>query len=135
MTQTPVNCSIITLGEARYPYQAPIDAYGNGGFRFADMSHRGSILCLPSGIHAWDVASVDDLTPQSFERVLAGDKPIGFLLLGTGVRQVFPSRDLKEAFAAAGIGLEPMDTGAAARTYNVLLAEKRAVGAALIAVE
>lgn len=120
--------------EARYPYQAPIDAYGNGGFRFADMSHRGSILCLPSGIHAWDVASAEVLTPDSFQRVLNG-QPIGFLLLGTGARQVFPSRAVKEAFAAAGIGLEPMDTGAAARTYNVLLGEKRAVGAALIAVD
>ena len=120
--------------EARYPYQAPIDAYGNGGFRFADMSHRGSILCLPSGIHAWEIGSPDDLTPDSLRRVLDGE-PINFLLLGTGARQVFPGRPLRDAFAAAGIGLEPMDTGAAARTYNVLLAEKRAVGAALIAVD
>jgi uncharacterized protein len=123
----------MTPGEARYPYQAPIDAYGNGGFRFADMSHRGSILCLPSGIHAWEAKSGDALTPESFQRVL--DQPIKFLLLGTGARQVFPSKAVKEAFAAAGIGLEPMDTGAAARTYNVLLAEKRPVGAALIAVD
>lgn len=46
---------MITL-EASYPYQVPIDAYGNGGFRFADMSHKGSLLCLPSesrlGMHA-----------------------------------------------------------------------------------
>ena len=45
----------MTAGSARYPGRAPIDAYGNGGFRFADMSHRGSILCLPSGIYAWPV--------------------------------------------------------------------------------
>lgn len=124
----------MTAGAARYPYQAPIDAYGNGGFRFADMSHRGSILCLPSGIHAWEVSSADDLTPDSLRRVLDGE-PIEFLLLGTGVRQAFPRASLRDAFTAAGIGLEPMDTGAAARTYNVLLAEKRAVGAALIAVD
>ena len=43
---------------ARFPGRAPIEAYGNGGFRFADMSHRGSILALPSGIEAWPVASV-----------------------------------------------------------------------------
>ncbi|MDX2205590.1 MAG: MTH938/NDUFAF3 family protein [Hyphomicrobiaceae bacterium] len=124
----------MSSAQARYPYQAPIDAYGNGGFRFADMSHRGSILCLPSGIHAWPVAAPEEVTPRSLARVLDG-APIGFLLLGTGPRQVFPSRALKDAFAAAGIGLEPMDTGAAARTYNVLLAERRSVGAALIAVD
>ncbi len=43
-------------GAAHFPGRAPIDAYGNGGFRFADMSHRGSILCLPSGIYGWEPA-------------------------------------------------------------------------------
>uniref|UniRef100_UPI0019535063 hypothetical protein n=1 Tax=Stenotrophomonas maltophilia TaxID=40324 RepID=UPI0019535063 len=43
----------IEIRDAHFPGRAPIDAYGNGGFRFADMSHRGSILCLPSGIHGW----------------------------------------------------------------------------------
>ena len=38
---------------AHFPRPAQIDAYGNGGFRFAGMSHQGSILCLPSGIHGW----------------------------------------------------------------------------------
>ena len=47
---------------------------------------------------------------------------------------MFPSGEIRKAFIAAGIGLEPMSTGAAARTYNVLLGEGRAVGAALIAV-
>jgi uncharacterized protein len=120
---------------ARYPYQAPIDAYGNGGFRFAEMSHRGSILCLPSGIYAWDVRSPADLDAKSFAAVLAEARDIGFLLLGTGRTQVFPSHHIRNVFAAAGVGLEPMDTGAACRTYNVLLAEHRPVAAALIAVD
>src|SRR5499433_3517552 len=47
------------------PNPAPIDAYGNGGFRFAGMSHRGSLLCLPSGIYAWDVKAADDVTAES----------------------------------------------------------------------
>lgn len=122
-------------GSARYPYQASIDAYGNGGFRFADMSHKGSILCLPSGIYAWDVTSADDLDLRSFDRVMADKDRILFLLLGTGRSQVFPSRELRNSFEAAGLGLEPMDTGAACRTYNVLLAERRPVAAALIAVD
>jgi len=122
-------------GPARYPYQAPIDAYGNGGFRFAEMSHRGSILCLPSGIYAWDVTSPEALDFSSFDQVLAEKDRIRFLLLGTGRAQVFPSPEIRSRFAAAGLGLEPMDTGAACRTYNVLLAEHRQLAAALIAVD
>ncbi len=124
----------MSVAEARYPYQAPIDAYGNGGFRFADMSHRGSILCLPTGVHAWEAADPERLAPEHFQRVLDLKSKIGFLLLGTGVQQVWPDKAVRQAFAEAGIGLETMDTGAAARTYNVLLAERRPVAAALIAV-
>lgn len=124
----------MSASAARYPYQAPIDAYGNGGFRFADMSHRGSILCLPTGIHAWDVTDPAALAAADFAGVIALASEIKFLLLGTGAQQVWPCADVKHAFADAGIALEPMDTGAAARTYNVLLAEKRPVAAALIAV-
>lgn len=120
---------------ARYPYEAPVAAYGNGGFRFADMSHKGSILCLPSGIHAWEATSAQELRLEHFTRVLADLKPQSVLLLGTGKTQVFPDAEITRAFAQAQIGLEPMSTGAAARTYNILLAEKRAVAAALIAVE
>ena len=124
---------------ARFPGRAPIDAYGNGGFRFADMSHKGSILCLPSAILAWPEAdalgSAGELTPAHFASVFAERDRIGFLLLGTGRRQVFPSRELRQAFRDAGLGLDAMDTGAAARTYNVLLAEGRPLAAALLAVE
>ncbi len=58
---------------------------------------------------------------------------VAFLLLGTGAAQIFPDPPLREAFAKAGIGLEAMDTGAACRTYNVLLSEERVFAAALIA--
>lgn len=119
---------------ARYPGRAPIDAYGNGGFRFADMSHRGSILCLPSGIYAWSATDGANLTLDDLAQVLAELAPPGFLLLGTGRNQVFPPLALRRAFLDAKIGLEPMDTGAACRTYNVLLAEARPVAAALVAV-
>ena len=117
---------------AFYPGRAPIDAYGNGGFRFADMSHKGSLLCLPSGIHAWDAK--DPFTAEALAPVLAEARAIAFLLLGTGAAQVFPSPALRATFATAGVGLEPMSTGAACRTYNVMLAEGRAVAAALVAV-
>ncbi len=120
---------------AAFPGQAPIDAYGNGGFRFADMSHRGSIVCLPDGVHAWDVAAPDELDLTTLGRLLEALEPPSFVLLGTGATQVFPTLDVRRAFMDAKIGLDPMDTGAACRTYNVLLAEGRPVVAALIAVD
>ncbi len=125
----------MTSDDRHFPGRAPIDAYGGGGFRFAEMSHRGSLLLLPSGIYAWDEAAVEGLVPDAFARVFAEAPAIDFLLLGTGTAQQFPQADIREAFERADIGLECMDTGAACRTYNVLLAEERAVAAALIAVE
>lgn len=117
------------------PGRAPIDAYGNGGFRFADMSHRGSLLIVPSGIYAWDVADFADLTPERCAPFLAELKRPAFVLLGTGPEHRMPPEPVRKQFADAGIGLEPMSTGAAARTYNVLLAEGRDFGAGLIAVD
>lgn len=117
-----------------YPSSAPIEAYGDGGFRFAGMSHRGSLLVLPSGIYAWDVTAAGALTMASFERLIVDRAQIEFVLLGTGLTQVFPSLTLRLGFEALDIGLEAMSTGAAARTFNVLLAEGRKVAAALIAV-
>jgi uncharacterized protein len=117
------------------PGRFQIDAYGNGGFRFADMSHRGSILALPSGIRAWDVTAPVQFSAAAFDPVFAEGETIEILLVGTG-RDVagFPT-DLRQRFRDARIGLDVMQTGAAARTYNVLVAENRKVGAALIAVD
>lgn len=119
---------------ARYPRPAPITAYGGGGFRFADMSHKGSLLCLPSGIYAWPVTRAEEISLDTLAPVLAEADGIEVLLLGTGPSQVFSEPQVLEGSTALGIVLEPMSTGAAARTYNVLLAEGRAVAAALIAV-
>jgi uncharacterized protein len=112
-----------------------IDAYGNGGFRFADMSHRGSILALPSGVRAWPVRSAQGLSEDDFALVLAENEAVELLLLGTGLDIVPVGEALRRRFREARIGLDVMQTGAAARTYNVLAAENRRVAAALIAVE
>lgn len=125
----------IVLRRAHFPGRAPVDAYGNGGFRFADMSHRGSILCLPSGVHGWEPADPGALTPDDFEKLFGEADAIEILLVGTG-RELRPlSRQLKETLRERGISSDPMATGAAVRTFNVLLADDRAVAAALIAVE
>lgn len=119
---------------ARYPERAPIDAYGNGGFRFANMGHGGSILIIASGIYAWDPTDAIALTAADFASAFKETDELEFLLLGTGQKQIFPSQQLRSAFEDAGMGLEVMDTGAACRTYNVLLAEGRNFAAGLIAV-
>jgi uncharacterized protein len=116
------------------PQAAAIDAYGNGGFRFADMSHRGSILCLPDGIWAWPVGAPQDITAESLERVFAA-KGVELFMLGTGKQPWLMPEALRWRFRDARIGLEVTPTGPAVRTYNILFAEGRRVGAALIAVD
>jgi uncharacterized protein len=120
--------------EGFVPGRHLLDAYGSGGFRFADMSHRGSILALPSGIKAWAPASAAELAPEDFEPVLAESQTIELLLVGTGADPAFLNEALRAPLREAGIRVDAMQTGAAARTYNILLAENRRVAAALIAV-
>jgi uncharacterized protein len=122
------------IRDAHFPSRAPIEAYGNGGFRFADMSHRGSILCLPSGIHGWQPAESQRLTLADADRILAEADGIEILIVGTGADLKPLPAEIRAAFREKGISADPMSTGAAVRTYNVLLAEDRAVAAALVAV-
>lgn len=124
----------LKMNEAHFPGRAPIDMYGKGGFRFADMSHRGSLICLPSGIYGWDVEQDTELSADFFSKVWEEASDLEIFLVGTGLDiKMLPSA-LKDAFKSHSISSDPMSTGAAVRTYNVLLAEQRAVGAAFIAV-
>jgi uncharacterized protein len=117
------------------PSPAQIDAYGNSGFRFAGMSHRGSLLCLPDGIWAWPVKDVSELTSSTLEAVFARGQALDVFLIGAG-RDPWPLPErLRARFRELLISVDTMATGAAVRTYNILLAENRRVGAGLIAVE
>jgi len=116
------------------PRSAPIDAYGKGGFAFADMSHRGSLLCLPDGIWAWPVTKVADIDEYSLSRVFAAANMIDTLIVGTGTEVWVAPNRLREAFRAVHVGLDAMQTGPAIRTYNIMIGERRRVAAALIAV-
>ncbi len=125
----------IEVRQAHFPGRAPIDAYGNGGFRFAEMSHKGSLLCLPSGIYGWDVKTPDDLKTSNFEKLFEEADDIEILLVGSGADLVPIKPTLRDKLRKAQISADPMATGAAVRTYNVLVAEGRAVAAAFLAVE
>jgi uncharacterized protein len=121
--------------EGFVPGRFRLEAYGNGGFRFADMSHCGSILALPSGIKAWRVSGPETLSTSHFWDVIAEAASIELLLVGTGNDLVPLGEALRRKLRETGMSVEVMPTGAAARTYNVLLAENRHVAAALIAVD
>jgi uncharacterized protein len=116
------------------PRSAPIEAYGQGGFVFAEMSHRGSLLCLPDSIWAWSVMKPAEIDRASLARVFAAASSIDTLIIGSGTDVWLPSAALREALRAVGVVLDAMQTGPAVRTYNVMMGERRRVAAALIAV-
>jgi uncharacterized protein len=116
------------------PRSAPIEAYGNGGFAFAEMSHRGSLLCLPNGIWAWPVERPEQIDSASLERVFAAAGGIDTLIVGTGTGVWLAPPELREALRKVRVVLDTMQTGPAIRTYNIMMGERRRVAAALIAV-
>lgn len=119
------------------PGRHPIDAYGAGGFRFAEMSHVGSVLATPRGVRALPAASAAELDVAALAPLFAelADHPrsIEILVIGTGEKMAPLSAAVKERIKQAGLRCETMATGPAARVYNVLLGEDRRVAAALIA--
>jgi uncharacterized protein len=123
-----------TPDEPHLPRSAPIEAYGNGGFRFDTMSHRGSLLCLPDGIWAWPVMRPEQIDRTALARVFARANSIDTLLIGTGSEVWLAPSDLRDALRRHHVGVDTMLTGPAIRTYNIMLGERRRVAAALIAV-
>ena len=111
-----------------------IDSYGNGGFRFAGMSHRGSVIALPTGIQTWGVERPTQIDVASLTPVLAELGNIDLLIIGTGEKNLGTAAPFAEALRSVGFNVDVMDTATAARTYNVLVGEGRRVGAALLAV-
>jgi uncharacterized protein len=116
------------------PRLAPIDAYGNGGFRFADMSHRGSLLCLPAGMWAWPVQRPQEISAATLAPFLEHASGLDFVILGTGRDPWLIPEPLRAPFRAAHLSLDAMTTAAAVSTYNVMVGEGRRIAAGLIAV-
>jgi uncharacterized protein len=116
------------------PRSAPIEAYGNGGFAFAEMSHRGSLLCLPDAIWAWPVTRPYEINEVTLRRVIANAAKIETLIVGTGTEVWIPPSWLREQLRKVSVVIDAMQTGPAIRTWNVMIGEGRRVAAALIAV-
>jgi uncharacterized protein len=113
-----------------------VESYGEGRFRIAGTLHQGSVLVFPARTLAWEVVEIAMLSAESLQSVAAAGEAgeIDLLLVGCGPRMAMIPGALRRALRASGVVIEAMDTGAAARTYNVLAAEGRKVAAALIAV-
>jgi uncharacterized protein len=125
---------VVDAAERHFPRLAPIEAYGKGGFTFAGMSHRGSLLCLPSGIWAWPATKPSEITESTLALVFAEANDIGLFLLGVGQDAWDMPTSLRRRFQELKLTLEVTRTGIAVSTFNLLLEERRRVAAGLLAV-
>lgn len=120
----------IQMKPVYFAARMPIDAYGDGGFRFGDFSHKGAIMCFPTAIYAIKLAACMP-TSAELQQFFLHNCNTQLLLLGTGIDIEYVPDEIREALKARNCTLEIMNTGAAVRTYNVLLAEERDVAAIL----
>lgn len=107
-----------------------IDAYGPGRFRISGQVYQEPVLVFPDEVRIWAVSVVDQIDSQSLESAV--EKQTEVLLVGTGPKMHMLPASLRKALRSRGVGIEVMDTGAACRTYNILMAEGRRVAAALL---
>ncbi len=113
--------------------QQLINSYGEGGYRVSGVRYEGSVLVFPDKTEPWSIASMEDFTLDSLEAIAKADPAVEILLIGCGASMTFIEDNIRAALREKGITIDAMDSGAAARTYNVLLLEGRRVAAALIA--
>lgn len=114
--------------------QQLINSYGDGGFRVSGVRYEGSILIQPEKTTPWPLRDIATLDLASLSLLLESAGGIDILLIGCGSSIVYIDDEIRAAFRARGVVIDAMDTGAAVRTYNVLLLERRRVAAALVAV-
>ncbi|MSO77273.1 MAG: hypothetical protein EXQ87_10255 [Alphaproteobacteria bacterium] len=112
-----------------------IESYGGGRFRVSGVLYAGSIMVFAERTLAWPVADMAAVAEATLAPLTAPGNSVDLLLLGCGARPAPIPPELRQTLRRAGIVVETMGTGAACRTYNVLLAEGRHVAAALIAID
>ena len=113
-----------------------IQSYGDNGFRVSGARYEGSVWILPEQTIAWPVNAIAEVSPDSLTELLnLASQHVRILLIGTGKSMLPLPASWRIMAREADVALEAMDTGAACRTYNVLLTEERSVAAALIAVD
>ena len=110
-----------------------IQSYGPGRFRIAGLDYAGSVLVFANFTLPWAVTACDEITLESLAPVIADGAGTEILLVGTGAAMTMLDPVLRDALRVDGVIADAMDTGAACRTFNVLLSEGRPVAAALVA--
>ncbi len=112
-----------------------IQSYAGGRFRISGELYANAVIVLPDTTMLWTVgADMEGLQLEDFEPLMAMKSELDVVLLGCGARMAFLDPDLKNSLQNQGVNVDVMDTGAACRTYNVLMAEGRRVAAALLPV-
>jgi len=107
-----------------------IRGYAAGEVRIGERVLRGNCIVAADALVAdWGAVAVGELSLEDLTPIFELEPEL--VLLGTGARQWFPPLSIRSAFTVRGVALEPMDLGAACRTYNVLVQEERRVVAAL----
>ena len=111
-----------------------IQAYTPEGFKVSSQNYNGAVIITPEATLSWEgVSTFSDLTIDAFQSVLLSKDDIDVVLLGTGAKMAFLPKDLQQALQTQGVTVDCMDTGAACRTFNVLVAEGRRVVAMMLA--
>ncbi len=110
-----------------------IEAYGGNGFQVSGDSYPHSIQVFADDVLPWDIVTIHDLTEDHFKAVITAEPKIELILLGCGEKMSPIPSAIRQFLKLHAITIDAMDTGAACRTYNVLLSEGRRVAAALIA--
>ena len=113
------------ITEIDFDDSQPIDAYGPGYFRIGGKRIDGATLVSPTGVTAW--GGMEDV-----DSLLALKGIVDVIFVGTGAEVAHIPPTMREHLDAAGIGVEPMASPAACRTYNILLSEGRRIAAALV---
>lgn len=109
-----------------------IQGYAADGFKVSGVSYSGAVLVKPSKVLQWSAETLDSLTLENFQLIIEMKDDLDVILLGTGKSFQLLPPTLKQSLAELSISVDVMDTGAACRTYNVLMAEGRRVIAALL---
>lgn len=112
-----------------------IQSYGNHGFKINQTPLKGNLLVSPAKVFAWNIEHIDQIDLTNLAPLLQEKPGVEILLIGCGKRAFLLPAELRQALKTYGISVDAMDTGAACRTYNVLLSEGRNVAAAVLAVE
>jgi uncharacterized protein len=123
----------VQLSDGRHSERLYIESYRPQGFRVSGVMHEGSLLLGRAFVAHWNVAAAAEASEANLEPLLAAEPDLRILVLGCGPRLLRPHPRLVDALGRRGVVIEPMDTGAACRTFNLLMSEERSAGAALLA--